>query len=259
MSISRVVARPMLSAIFVAGGLDALRHPETKVPAADAVVQPVVEQVPILPRDTEALVKLNAAVQIGAGLLLATGKLRRLAALALIGSIIPTTYAGHRFWEETDDATRAQQRVHFLKNMGLLGGLMLAATDTEGAPSLSWRAKTQTRRLGDLAAVGQAERRKRAAKVARRASRVQSKVKGEAKVAAEGAAQKAEAVRHKAEGAVHKAEEAVHKAEKAIHKAEGAVHRSADLASTQMSASAERAAERAKDLLAKAHERLPVG
>ena len=64
-----------------------------------------------------------------------------LAALALIGSIVPTTYAGHRFWEETDEATRAEQRMHFFKNLGLLGGLLLAAMDTEGKPSLGWRAK----------------------------------------------------------------------------------------------------------------------
>ncbi|HEU5107382.1 MAG TPA: DoxX family protein, partial [Micromonosporaceae bacterium] len=30
--------------------------------------------------------------------------------------------------------------VHFMKNMGLLGGLLLAAADTEGRPGLRWRA-----------------------------------------------------------------------------------------------------------------------
>ncbi|MBO0730635.1 MAG: hypothetical protein J2P57_15370, partial [Acidimicrobiaceae bacterium] len=74
------------------------------------------------------------------GTLMALGKFRRLAALALIGTIIPTTYAGHRFWEEEDEATRAQQRIHFLKNLGLLGGLILELFDTEGSPSLRWKA-----------------------------------------------------------------------------------------------------------------------
>ena len=50
------------------------------------------------------LVRVNGAVQVGAGVFLAIGKFRRPAAFALIGSIIPTTYAGHRFWEE--DRTR---------------------------------------------------------------------------------------------------------------------------------------------------------
>jgi hypothetical protein len=71
-----------------------------------------------------------------------------LAALALIGSIVPTTYAGHRFWEESDDVAKQQQLTHFLKNLGLLGGLILAAVDTEGAPSISWRAKRRARLAG---------------------------------------------------------------------------------------------------------------
>ena len=143
MTISRRLARPMLASMFVAGGLDALRNPESKVKAADAVVGPLTEIVPSLPDNTETFVRVNGAIQVGAGVLLAVGKFRRLAALALIGSIIPTTYAGHRFWDETDEGNRAQQRIHFFKNLGLLGGLILEAVDTEGAPSLGWRARRQ--------------------------------------------------------------------------------------------------------------------
>ena len=154
MTISRRLARPMLASMFVAGGLDALRNPESKVKAADAVVGPLTEIVPSLPDNTETFVRVNGAIQVGAGVLLAVGKFRRLAALALIGSIIPTTYAGHRFWDETDEGNRAQQRIHFFKNLGLLGGLILEAVDTEGAPSLGWRARRQGRRVGQAVAAG---------------------------------------------------------------------------------------------------------
>ncbi len=41
---------------------------------------------------------------------------------------------------------RAEQQNNFLKNVAMFGGLVLAATDTEGAPSLSWRAKRVARR-----------------------------------------------------------------------------------------------------------------
>ena len=155
MSISRRMARPLLASMFVSGGLDAIRNPESKVERAEAVTQTLTNHVPGLP-DTVTLIKWNGMAQVAAGALLAIGKFRRLAAVVLIGSIIPTTYAGHRFWEETDDAARAQQRVHFLKNLGLLGGLILAAFDTEGAPSLGWRARRGTRRLRNVAALGQA-------------------------------------------------------------------------------------------------------
>jgi putative oxidoreductase len=148
MALSRLVARPLLSSMFVFGGLDSLLHPDSKVKAAEAVTVPLTERVPALPGDARTLVRVNGAVQVGAGLLLATGRWRRIASLALIGSIIPTTFAGHRFWEEDDEGTRRLQTVHFLKNLGLLGGLILAAVDTEGRPSLGWRARRRVRLVG---------------------------------------------------------------------------------------------------------------
>jgi uncharacterized membrane protein YphA (DoxX/SURF4 family)/ElaB/YqjD/DUF883 family membrane-anchored ribosome-binding protein len=101
-----------------------------------------------LPDNPELLVKLNAGVQVGGGLLLATGRFRRLSALMLIGSIVPTTWAGHRFWELEDPEQRGQQRMQFLKNLGMLGGLVLELVDTEGAPSLSWRTRRMARHAG---------------------------------------------------------------------------------------------------------------
>src|SRR5437016_3980161 len=86
-----------------------------------------------LPDDTETLVKLNAAVHIGGGTLLALGKLPRLSAAVLALSLVPTTAAGHRFWEEESPQSKAMQRTHFLKNLAILGGLIIAATHTAGA------------------------------------------------------------------------------------------------------------------------------
>jgi uncharacterized membrane protein YphA (DoxX/SURF4 family) len=141
MPVTRQLARPLLSSTFIYGGIDALRNPDSKVKLAEPVALPIAQRVPGLPEDPRKLVQINAAVQVAAGTLLAIGKFPRLAALALIGSVIPTTYAGHRFWEAEDEATKAQQRIHFLKNLGLLGGLILAAVDTEGRPSVGWRAR----------------------------------------------------------------------------------------------------------------------
>lgn len=140
MTLVRRIARPMLAAMFVSGGLDALRHPAGKVPAADDPMVKKVAQTLHLPDDTELLVRVNAATMLGAGSLLALGKLPRLASLALVGTLLPTTYAAHSFWSEQDPAVRGQQKVQFLKNVGLLGGLLLAAVDTAGRPGLSWRA-----------------------------------------------------------------------------------------------------------------------
>ena len=160
MALSRRIARPLLASIFIVGGWDDLWNPEGKAKKAEAVSQPLGESVGVGQLDPQTLVRLNGAVQIGGGVLLAVGKYRRLAALALIGSIIPTTYAGHRFWEESDPTTRSQQKMHFLKNLGLLGGLILAAFDTEGQPSLGWRAKRQARELETTLSVGRAKVRR---------------------------------------------------------------------------------------------------
>ncbi|MDP9406172.1 MAG: DoxX family protein, partial [Actinomycetota bacterium] len=138
MSLQRRIARPLLAAMFIAGGVDALRDPAAKVPVADKVAS----QLPGLgEQDTETLVKANATVQLVGGTLLAFGRLPRLSALALAASLVPTTLAGHRFWEYDDPAQRQQQQVHFLKNASMFGGLLLAAVDTEGKPGLAWRSR----------------------------------------------------------------------------------------------------------------------
>lgn len=154
MALTRRIARPLLASVFVAGGVDALRDPEARAKAAQAVTVPLAQRFPSLPDDPELYVRVNGAVQVGAGALLAIGRFRRLAAVALIASIVPTTYAEHRYWEEEDPTTRAQQQVHFMKNLALLGGLILAATDTEGEPSLGWRARRRAARIGAAVAIG---------------------------------------------------------------------------------------------------------
>ncbi len=147
---TRLIARPLLAAVFVQSGIDTLRNPEPRIKTADPVTTKIA-QLTGLPDDTELLVKLNAGIQVGAGALLAIGKLPRLAALALAASVVPTTVAGHRFWEEVDETSRHQQQIHFAKNMAILGGLVLAAFDTEGAPSLAWRARRAARKTSERA------------------------------------------------------------------------------------------------------------
>jgi len=138
----RTLARPMLASMFVAGGIDALRDPSGKAPAAADVAEPVKDAVPALgTASNEELVQLNGIVQVVGGLLLAFGKMPRISALLLAGSLVPTTLAAHRFWEHHDPQLRANHRIHFLKNLGLLGGLILAMLDREGEPSLVWKAE----------------------------------------------------------------------------------------------------------------------
>ncbi len=145
MSLTRAIARPLLAAVFVNSGIDTLLNPGPRVTRAEPLV-PKLAEVFSLPEDTDQLVRVNAGVQVAAGVLLGIGLLPRLAATALAISLVPTTLAGHPFWEEDDPAAHAQQQTQFLKNAGLLGGLVLAMFDTEGAPSVVWRTKHATER-----------------------------------------------------------------------------------------------------------------
>jgi putative oxidoreductase len=135
----------MLASIFIIQGYDTLLRPERVAPLAEPVVQPVAGHVPALPDKTEQVVRINGAVQFGAGSLLALGWWPRLSALAIAATLVPTTLAGHRFWEVEDKQERAQQRIHFLKNVAMLGGLLIAAADTAGSPSLAWRGRHAAR------------------------------------------------------------------------------------------------------------------
>ena len=89
------------------------------------------------------LVRINAGVQIarrrspwppvGAP---------RLSSTVLAASLVPTTLAGHRvLGGERPRGQAAQQRLHFFKNVSMLGGLIIAAVDTEGKPGVAWRAR----------------------------------------------------------------------------------------------------------------------
>jgi putative oxidoreductase len=141
MPVLRAFARPMVASIFIVQGYDTLRRPERVAPAAEPVVRALAERVPAVPAKTEQAVRLNGAVQLVAGSLLAFGRFPRLSALAIAATLVPTTLAGHRFWEDDEEKDQAQQRIHFLKNLSMFGGLLIAVADTEGSPSLAWRTR----------------------------------------------------------------------------------------------------------------------
>lgn len=139
----------MLASMFISGGINSLRNTDHLTSRAAPVTErlaPVVDMATqSLPfsLDSRQMVQLNGAVHVVGGALLATGRAPRLSALALAATLVPTTLAGHRFWEETDPQQRAIQRVHFFKNVSMIGGLLLASVDTEGKPSLAWLARRQ--------------------------------------------------------------------------------------------------------------------
>lgn len=147
MALVRAIARPLLASTLVYGGFDAFRNPASKTPAADKLIGDLPDKLPMV-STTQQLVQIDGAVKVIAGTMLALGKLPRLSALALIASLVPTTLAGHRPWETQDAAAKKAHTLHLLKNASMTGGLLLAAVDTSGKPSVGWRARRALRHAG---------------------------------------------------------------------------------------------------------------
>lgn len=125
MSMLRGVARVVTGSTYLVLGLDVLRDVGARPEVAAKSLAAIRRVVP-LPPDDASVVRANAAVQVGAGAMLAVGVLPRLSAVALVGSLVPTTLAGHAFWAVEDPVARKQQQVQFVKNVAMLGGLLYA-------------------------------------------------------------------------------------------------------------------------------------
>ncbi|MEV7405331.1 DoxX family protein [Streptomyces sp. NPDC091267] len=142
MAVLRRIARPLLATPFVTEAGRALRTPRPLATGTESLAQRLGSPVD----DPLRLVRLNAAVQIGAGGLLALGRFPRTASLVLAASLVPTTLAEHAWWKEEDPDLRKDQRFHFAQRVGLFGALLLAAADTHGKPSAAYRARTAAKR-----------------------------------------------------------------------------------------------------------------
>jgi uncharacterized membrane protein YphA (DoxX/SURF4 family) len=148
----------MLAAVFIGQGFEALRSPKSAAEAARPALEglhklpdPVRSSVP---SDAETFAKINAAVQIGGGLLLASGRVPRLASAALAGTVIPANLGAHMFWDEADGLLKAEKRRAFLTDLSLLGGLIIASADTAGKPSLGWRGRRAAHKVSDAVTAG---------------------------------------------------------------------------------------------------------
>ncbi|MBD0694979.1 DoxX family protein [Streptomyces sp. CBMA123] len=127
--ISRL-SRPLLATSFIVGGYGVLRAPG---PLPELARQ---RGVPY----PEAATRATAAGMIAGGVALGTGLAPVAGGALLVACLVPTTVAVHGFWRQPDPARRRAQRNEFLKNVSLLGGLVIAAVDarsTHPAPPVT--------------------------------------------------------------------------------------------------------------------------
>ncbi len=149
----RRIARPLLSVAFIGQGVNSLLNPKSAAQAAAPAVDGL-HSLPdplgsSVPSDPETVARITAAVQVGGGLLLATGKLPRVASAALALTVLPANLGTHTFWNEPDPELKGQKRQQFLTDLSLVGGLLIASADTAGKPSLGWRGRRAAERLSE--------------------------------------------------------------------------------------------------------------
>lgn len=119
------VARLAIAPLFYVGAQNALKNakflaPKVTAAAKKAGITP--------PMSGEDMVKTNAYAQMGLSTALGLGVFPQLAALGLVGSLAPTTVVGHAFWDHEDEGEKQQQKLQFVKNLAVLGGLLFIAT-----------------------------------------------------------------------------------------------------------------------------------
>lgn len=139
MTAVRTLARPLLAAGIIASGVNSFRNAEqtaTVIAPAVAQVEKAAPEARRYTADRVRIAKILGGAQAAAGLLLATGKLPRLSSAVLISTQAVNTWVEHQ--ASADNS--ALQTQGLLKNISLLGGVMLATVDTEGKPGLAWRA-----------------------------------------------------------------------------------------------------------------------
>lgn len=127
---------------FVVEGTEALRDVDGRAAR--------VEPLPGVGNAAE-MTRAVAATQIGAGALLVLGRLPRLSSLALAATVLPSAMTNHAFWSADDKQDRQRERSMFVRDLGLLGGLLVAVADTGGRESLPRRARRSARRTAKKA------------------------------------------------------------------------------------------------------------
>jgi putative oxidoreductase len=119
------LGRILLSAIFLLSGANKFMAWEQTTQYMES------KGLPAAP----VLLPVAAAAEIAGGLSLLLGLWARLGAIGLIAFLVPTTAIFHGFWA-LEGAEQQAQMIQFLKNLAIMGGLLLVAAFGPGGCSV---------------------------------------------------------------------------------------------------------------------------
>lgn len=159
MSPLRALARPLLASTFVVDGVDALRHADEQHERAKPF-QSLAGMIGVkgVPTDAATINRLVGSVQVAAGVMLAIGKAPRAAAVTLAVVTLPTVLTKKPVGSQDVASGSGEQRAALLRAAALIGGLIFAAEDRQGKPSLGWRYDNWRDQRAELDAVQSAHK-----------------------------------------------------------------------------------------------------
>jgi putative oxidoreductase len=91
------------------------------------------------------LVPLSGLIASAGGLSILLGYRARLGAALLVLFLVPVTFTMHRFWGVPDPMMAQMQQAMFMKNLSMLGGVLLMAYFGAGPLSLDSRQERSSR------------------------------------------------------------------------------------------------------------------
>jgi putative oxidoreductase len=124
-SLVALVGRILLALLFVNAGFHKIGGFEGTVGAIASKGLPM----------PQVLAALTVALELLGGILLIVGYKVRWVALAFFLWLIPTTFLFHKFWG-IDAAQVQNQMNHFMKNVSIMGGMLLLVAFGPGAYSV---------------------------------------------------------------------------------------------------------------------------
>ena len=124
----RQLARPLLASWFVYSGVQATLAPQARAAQLAPELGPVLADMGLGEVRTEDVVKAHGAATAAAGVSLALSRNPRSSALLLAALQGGTLGLDRPFWKETDPDKRREGLESLIKNVALLGGVLIAAT-----------------------------------------------------------------------------------------------------------------------------------
>ena len=127
-SVFALIGRILLAAIFLWSGFDKIGGFQGLIGAIASKGFPV----------PEFFAAATIALELIAGAMLVAGWKVRWAALALAAFTLLLAFLFHNFWA-VPEAQKVMQQIHFMKNMGIVGGLLYIAAFGAGRLSVDKR------------------------------------------------------------------------------------------------------------------------